>query len=522
MSSTSTNKLTRHIPEYIWFLLYRIVNALLISTYSSADEYWQSIEVSHYLVFGKGYLTWEWRPEVALRSSLMPLFYVPYYWLLKVTGLDGRWLIAYGPRVFVQAPLAALADLCFSKTVSILLEPALARTALVLWLSNWFILSMLTRTFANSVETALYCIIIFALLRWTRQPRKYHFLFLSTVLSAASVLIRPTSATSLAPLLAFNCVYVLSYTRQWWLLPVCVGIGLGTMACIGCLDSVLLYNGSLRGALTWFNFAEFNFINDFGKLYGDDHSWLWYFIAGIPLLLLNHMVPLLRSLWEGTYRPPMDKRFTLSLVLSWLVSLPLLSLASHKELRFIMPTVPVLCLVVAPAVGPIRGGIQGLFKKAWPHLVVALVALRWHQYGPDVVMSELSRQVAPGDSVRFLTPCHATPFTTHVHGTRISSMDILDCSPPLKELAAGIEPGLNERDAFFADPQAHVENTTRGYDWLVVWGGAVRREDNGLARWLEEDGDYDFVESIGDGMINDGPYGFEFWPTFELYHHHND
>ncbi|KAF4729306.1 hypothetical protein FOZ62_018711, partial [Perkinsus olseni] len=150
MSSTSTNKRTRHVPEYIWFLLYRIVNALLISTYSSADEYWQSIEVSHYLVFGKGYLTWEWQPEVALRSSLMPLLYVPYYWVLKVTGLDGRWLIAYGPRVFVQAPLAALADFCFSKTASILLEPALARTALVLWLSNWFILSMLTRTFANS------------------------------------------------------------------------------------------------------------------------------------------------------------------------------------------------------------------------------------------------------------------------------------------------------------------------------------------------------------------------------------
>ncbi|KAF4756375.1 hypothetical protein FOZ62_013358, partial [Perkinsus olseni] len=125
------NKLTRHVSAYMWFLLYRIVNALLISSYSSADEYWQSIEVSHYLVFGKGYLTWEWQPEVALRSSLMPLLYVPYYWLLK-------------------APLTALADLCFSKTASILLEPPLARTALVLWLSNWFILSMLTRTFANS------------------------------------------------------------------------------------------------------------------------------------------------------------------------------------------------------------------------------------------------------------------------------------------------------------------------------------------------------------------------------------
>ncbi|KAF4665151.1 hypothetical protein FOL47_004726 [Perkinsus chesapeaki] len=516
---TAKNDWHSRVPSFIWFLLFRVINALLICTYSSADEYWQSIEVSHYLVFGRGYLTWEWQPEVALRSSLMPLLYVPYYWFLKVMGWDSRWLVAYGPRVFVQAPLAALADLCFSKVSSMVLEPSLARSAEVLWLTNWFILSMLTRTFANSVETALYCIIIYTLLKWTRQPAKYWYLCASTILSACSVLIRPTSATSLAPLLAFNCIYVLCWTRQWWLLPVCVTLGLGTMALIGYLDSFLLYKGSLKGALTWYNFAEFNFINDFGKLYGDSHSWLWYFIAGIPILLLNHTVPLLRSLWNRTYSLPMDKRFTLSLLMSWLVSLPLLSLATHKELRFIMPTVPVLCIMVAPAVGPIKGGLRGLIKKTWPHLLVAYIALRWHQYGPDVVMSELSKEVTPGESVRFLTPCHATPFTTHVHGAGIDAMDILDCSPPLEELAAGIEPGLNERDAFFTDPQSYVENKTKGYDWLVVWGGAARREENGLAEWLEKDGNYEYVESIGDGLVNDGPYGFEFWPTFELYHH---
>ncbi|EER10350.1 glycosyltransferase, putative [Perkinsus marinus ATCC 50983] len=200
------------------------------------------------------------------------------------------------------------------------------------------------------------------------------------------------------------------------------------MVVIGYLDSILLYGGSIRGAFTWLNFAEFNFINDFGKLYGDDHSWLWYFIFGIPLLLLNHIVPLLQSLWKGTYHLPSgNKHFTLSLLISCLVSLLVLSLATHKELRFIMPMVPVLCLVVAPAVGPIRGGMR-----------VALVAMRWHQYGPDRVMASLSREATPGDS-------------------------------------------------------AYVESKTKGYDWLVVWGGAVRREDNGLAKWLREDGDYDLV-----------------------------
>ena len=36
---------------------FRVVNALLVRTYFNADEYWQSLEVAHRMVFGYGHLT---------------------------------------------------------------------------------------------------------------------------------------------------------------------------------------------------------------------------------------------------------------------------------------------------------------------------------------------------------------------------------------------------------------------------------------------------------------------------------
>ena len=36
-------------------LVFRLVNALLVRTYFNPDEYWQSLEIAHRLVFGYGY-----------------------------------------------------------------------------------------------------------------------------------------------------------------------------------------------------------------------------------------------------------------------------------------------------------------------------------------------------------------------------------------------------------------------------------------------------------------------------------
>ncbi|KAF9570767.1 hypothetical protein EC968_001417 [Mortierella alpina] len=87
---------------------FRAVNALLVRTYFSPDEYWQALEVAHKTVFGYGYLTWEW--HVALRSILHPALFAALYRVLSALGLDDGRLFIYAPRL-LQSVFAAAADL---------------------------------------------------------------------------------------------------------------------------------------------------------------------------------------------------------------------------------------------------------------------------------------------------------------------------------------------------------------------------------------------------------------------------
>lgn len=74
-------------------LAVRVSIALLTQTFFQPDEYFQSLEVAHRLVFGYGQLTWEWCAERPIRSVLYPLLNVPAMWLLKVAGLDRTMLL---------------------------------------------------------------------------------------------------------------------------------------------------------------------------------------------------------------------------------------------------------------------------------------------------------------------------------------------------------------------------------------------------------------------------------------------
>ena len=67
-------------------LSFRLLCALLVQTYFSPDEYWQSLEVAHSMIFGYGCLTWEWREKI--RGILHPLIFAALYKVLKVCSLD--------------------------------------------------------------------------------------------------------------------------------------------------------------------------------------------------------------------------------------------------------------------------------------------------------------------------------------------------------------------------------------------------------------------------------------------------
>ena len=90
-------------------VLFRVVNALCVRTFFSADEYWQSVEVAHKLVFGYGHLTWEW--SHGLRGYLHPLkFFRNPYKIAQTIGLDSTAVTVWSPRI-VQAVIAAAGDI---------------------------------------------------------------------------------------------------------------------------------------------------------------------------------------------------------------------------------------------------------------------------------------------------------------------------------------------------------------------------------------------------------------------------
>lgn len=65
----------------------RVFVALCTRTFFQPDEYFQSLEPAHHLVFGYGHLTWEWLSAHPIRSIVYPAINVPIFWILKLTGL---------------------------------------------------------------------------------------------------------------------------------------------------------------------------------------------------------------------------------------------------------------------------------------------------------------------------------------------------------------------------------------------------------------------------------------------------
>lgn len=73
-----------------------LIAALATSrTFFQPDEYWQSIEIAHRIVFGYGYQTWEWMTSKPIRSVVYPAMFVPLYKAMKAMHIDN-------PIVFVR------------------------------------------------------------------------------------------------------------------------------------------------------------------------------------------------------------------------------------------------------------------------------------------------------------------------------------------------------------------------------------------------------------------------------------
>ncbi|XP_043994222.1 GPI mannosyltransferase 3 [Gambusia affinis] len=419
--SKEDGRLLNHdlLKVVVFTVVFRLVNCVLVQTSFVPDEYWQSLEVAHRMVFKYGYLTWEWK--AGIRGFTFPLFFAFLYKILHLLNYDTVHLLIWLPRV-VQALLAAFADVKFYLLIRTLETEDVSRWTFFCHLCSWFSWFCCTRTLTNTAETTLTCLALFYFPlpgSKTYSSKKY----LSLV--ALAVLVRPTALIVWFPLLMYHFWQEENKLRLITRRYIPIGI---LAVLISALIDCLFYE---KWTLVQLNFIKFNILYGVADFYGS-HPWHWYFSQGFAVVIGPHLPFFL----HGCSLAFRKYRILLATVLWTIV---VYSFLPHKEFRFIYPVLP-FCMIFC--------GISLAHLKAWrrpaaafllvSNLVLALYTGLIHQRGTLDIMSHLQRlcevssgSARPQPDVFFLMPCHSTPLYSHVHCPL--TMRILECPPDLGE-----------------------------------------------------------------------------------------
>ncbi|XP_076462738.1 GPI alpha-1,2-mannosyltransferase 3-like [Babylonia areolata] len=306
---------------FLGLVVIRLVNALLIQTFFVPDEFWQSMEVAHNMVFDYGYLTWEWR--VGIRSYAYPLLLASLYKLLAVLGLDYRGLLIRGPRL-LQGVVASVGDMYLYWLSGRLAGREVAQWTLLCQLLSWFTAYCCTRTLSNGVETTLVTAALYYF-PWPGATQSGRDVRWFVALAAMSVVVRPTAAVLWVLLAAWH-LQRCKGTALWSVLRLYITTGLTVVGVSTVIDRV--WYG--RWILVHLNFLHFNVVSGGSGFYGR-HPWHWYLTQGVPVTLGPHLLPFLL----GACR---SQQPALLLLILWQVFV--LSLLAHKEFRFLLPLLP--------------------------------------------------------------------------------------------------------------------------------------------------------------------------------------
>eukprot|EP00953_Heterococcus_sp_UTEX-ZZ885_P032859 17136-Heterococcus_DN1.PRE.7 len=375
-------------------VLFRVLNALILRTHFTPDEFWQGPEVARRLAFGQGHFallnrTWEWLPGAQIRGFLHPLIFAALYKLLTLVQLDTAWAVAHGPKL-LQSIGAAVCDYYTHGLALKLFGRDTAAWALLLQLASWFNFYCLCRPYSNSLEAVL---TIVSLYYWTplwcyekqrcNSSPDYHGVHLllasqhgksSDGKPAAPTAAAPAAATShstnesMALLIAAVCVAVRPTSATLW-----AAVGLARLYRLPrvawlryLLCSVLPIVGSVLAVSTaidrwlygqWvfvpYQFLKFNVLDGKSALFGvqtvncsneltlysifhtlnSPTPWHWLFTQGAPAVL-GASLPLFIL---GAAVAPADQRSAALLVL-WFIAVH--SISAHKEFRFLLPVLP--------------------------------------------------------------------------------------------------------------------------------------------------------------------------------------
>lgn len=274
-------------------------------------------------------------------------------------------------------------------------------------------------------------------------------------------------------------------------------------------------------------FLYFNIAQSLAVFYGRN-DWHYYASQGYPLLLTTllpfALVGLYRTLRtrSSSAADKLQTEIRVQLAIVCLLMPFVLSLISHKEVRFIYPLLPSLHILAAPplvqffypavysrsssAYTPQR---LALIFLVLANLVIGLYTTLYHASGVVNVLtylrhqhethgssaeSSLGLQAKPGITAGFLMPCHSTPWRSHLVYPTIDAW-ALSCEPPIDRTAAEKAVYRDEADQFYDDPSQFLrDNMKGGLRYLPsrpsYVSGILSPPDTGKHAWTHEWPDY--------------------------------
>ncbi|EIW60158.1 glycosyltransferase family 22 protein [Trametes versicolor FP-101664 SS1] len=447
----------RNLPPVA--LAVRIGIALATCTFFQPDEYYQSLEVAHHLVFGYGQLTWEWLTPKPIRSIVYPALNVHIYWLLKVLSLDDTAALIWGPKL-LHGALAACTDIWLARLTRRTIGERYVDAAVLFSLTSFFHGLSLSRSISNSAETSLTTMAL-SFFPWdVNMPRWRTDLQKALLCAALACAIRPTNAVVWVYMFGW-LLWTLRKRRSEVLTVVLSACSTGVLVLLALIGLDSLYYGQLT--LTPVNFLLTN-ASSVSLFYGRS-PWHYYLSQALPLLTTTALPWVLHGANLAARSPaPAPLRVLLGLLV-WTISV--YSFAGHKEWRFLHPLLPSMHVLAAKSFVDSRGAKGS--SRSGPLLarrvlitlsVPALIYVTFFHERAQVAVMHHLRHLAPetSRSIGFLMPCHSTPWQAYLHRPDLNNDGVLwalGCEPPLQ--GQDVTEYQDQTDVFYASPLEYLE-----------------------------------------------------------------
>lgn len=426
---------------------YRLCNSFFVKTFFQPDEFYQALEPAHNLIYGYGYITWEWHE--ALRSLVHPLLYALAYGYLRALFPKYEDItVIVAPKV-VGAAVAAVAEL-YTYKFALHYTGSFQIAQMTLYLSllspwNWF---FITRAFSNNLEMCLTAVGL-SLWPWHRGGLGHGTFLKACTFGFLSCILRPSNAV-LWMFLGVSYLGNVSSPSDLVDLGFLLTFVFAAVSVLVAIPDSLYYGQFIYPP---YQFLKFNVFKNLLIFYGSA-PWHFYLFQALPLLLMGYLPFVAYSMWRNrrTILVPM----VLVVVLAF-------SCIAHKEFRFIYPLYPVFLLLAAQQMRRMWGWRhrnQLLSAVLVAHVIVAFFFTRVHERGEIDVVQYLKYEPEV-TSVGLLTPCHSVPWHSVLHRPELAEhLWMITCEPPLhleKGNLAAVQCYRDELDRFYDDPEGFLQ-----------------------------------------------------------------